>query len=376
MRNEIDALQTMFGPLPPGFSAAIRTSLAQPVQRKAFPLRAVLIAAALVLLTTGACALAVRLGLWEAFSSIGLKHPGQVYQAIVTHTPQSATLGPLTFTLTETLSDPYLTYAACTVERTEESDCLIIPYSDIYLHSDSGSAAYAYPHLPMPSCECTRLNLPEGTTYLEAAELTGLPLYAINARLHFPDLPYTQTFLPHITWSDNGQALITAHSVLSTAHHESMTATLTFTLHLVSPLNGTMSAAWRSLEAFTFSTAVTGITSRATYLPQGSTFVGENEVLSVTAEQTACGIYFTINSHCHAEKKPAIGQLHKYMLCLVGEDGRRLSLGLSTSARVSSAAWPQVISWIPTPLDALPPTLRVTDYSKQTNEYVTLTLQP
>ena len=368
MTNETDMMKAMFGPVPEGFSQAVQRGLAAPTPRQRFPARAVFFAAALLLLSASAYAAAARLGLWDVLMKAHPELPAAVQEAIVTQAPQEATLGPLTITLLESLSDPYLTYAACTIDRTG-SDCLLVPYSDIYRY-EAGDKTYVVPHEDIPECERLRLGLPEGTSYLEAAELTGLPIYAVHATLQDDSGNFSYSALPDLAWNESGQALLTVRCVDRQARSEDSPLTLTFSLHPVTAPSSTVSAMLHRSEPLTFFPVLTGVTATCTYMPIGSAAIGESEVLSVLAEQTACGIYFTITSRTSAAEKPTASQLHACMLTLVDSNHRRLPTGASLARNITTSDWPLIYSWHPTALKDFPEQIIVTDYLKSSNAYI------
>lgn len=359
-----DDLKTMFGPTPASFSRAVRRALADaPVSRRQ-PLRVTLIAAVLVLLATGAYAITSHLGLLSAFVSARRSYPSTVQQAIVTAEPQAVSIGPLTFTLTETLADPYVTYAACTIERTGQADCLITYY-------EPGSTVHLADR-KLPACEYTRLGLPEGVTYLEAAQATGLRVYVVNAELDLPTEAMQLPGLPTIAWDAEGSALLTAHHVVKERDPEHPEVTLNLSVHVMNPTSGQLYHTLDETASITFTPTISGTIATRTYHPLGSAIVGDMVVQSVLAEQTACGIYFTLTSQGTGEEAPPRSQWNQLLLCPVQENNKRLALSISSMARVTVDSWPAITSWYPTALDAFPDTLRVTDYLKKTGDFVFL----
>lgn len=370
MKDELELMKTMFGPVPESFSGAVQRGLESPGAPRRTHWRTVLVAAALILLASSAFAVTRALGLLSAFDRNGSKYPSTLQAAIVTTQPQTITAGPLSFTLVESLSDPYQTYAACTIQRTSGEDCLITWYDEVAI--DYGANAILQ---QLTEQECIRLHLPEDTTYAQAAKKAGIPVYVVNAQLTRNDGAWSMPLTPDIIKYDDGSALLIAHQVLNIPEDGPLDMTLTITVYTLNPETGRPEHHLTASGEMQLRTVPVSVTAVRTYLPEKNYVIGPAELLSVKAEQTACGVYFTITSRSNAQKK-ASPVPPAYMLCLVDSDHRRLPTGISNAWRVWAPDWPLVYSWHPTALDALPEEIIVTDFDKKTGMFVRLHPEP
>ena len=350
MRHDDDLnLRDAFSPMPDdcreALRRAVRSCKEEPMKR--FSRRALLIAAALIVLTVAAAYAVGQLGLSDMFSRYyDLSIPGSTREALSSTVQKTYEAGPLKVTVREALADGRIAYITGLAQA---------PEGRALVQMSNGDADE-----PLMPETAAHFRLPEGTGFAEAARLTGYPLYFVSFYLSPEEGVINAEEMYSAVWEADGSALLiqqmpTEEGLVGDA----LTGTLTIRVRQYDPeQNAFMEGRdWRIDEEYTI--PVRGIEASKTYVPEGEAEIAGYRVKSVLAEKSVAGVYMTaVLEAGETGSRDNVWDLYE----LIGygdEEGKALPEGISLSGWLENSAWPEVGKESMLGIDTLPDTLTI-----------------
>ncbi len=309
------------------------------------------LAIVLILTTVAAAIAATQLG-WVDYlgEMFGVTVPKTAQEALNATTPQKFTVGPMTFTFNQLLTDKRIVMSSASVHTTDGSQVLYVDDTNIYEAVDSIS-----------SMVLERYNLDSGLSWLDAAKQLNMPLYGIRALVEIDQKYDGGSPSEGAMWSEDGSIVYFSMPSLTP---ESVKIELPVTLYMsvtqFDPNTGDTLGEWQISENIIL--PVAPLLNEKTYLPEGDAELSRMKLTSVYAQQYATGIYlistFTVKEGRTADS--AMGALNSLTLC--DGEGSVLPEGLSLSTRhVFTDELPTVRLETMTSLETLPDSLIMTD---------------
>lgn len=294
MRPTNDELRAMFGSAPASFSSAMEDALqaaylpdekeVRPVKK--FP-RAVLIAAImLAAMMTVAYAVEAHRGILDYLlgTKANVQLPAAAQEQMQQSEANQVQLGPVVFTLTESLCDQHSLLTTWVASLADGSPAVFVPMG--YIPDD-----------PMSADACAQYGVADGTRFAEAARELGLPLYYVSARTQ-PRVSDVESMLAYLCEGRGSISLISLNMLLGPEAKQAaeLTADTLLRVEEYDPATGEAieGRSWRQ-EGETLTIPVQGVTATRRYAPQASAEVGGFAVVeAVEAEQTCLGVYLTL----------------------------------------------------------------------------------
>lgn len=248
--------------------------------------RILLVAAILMVAMTAAAFAAASTGLMDwLLKEWNITLPTQAQQMLFSTEQTTYRLGPLTFTITETLSDGRSTFLTAAARTTDGSPAVIF-------HSNND------PMMPIGETLAETLDRPgidADTPLCQAARLSGLPFYAVMAWLQPPEDAAVEIELMEDDYRSDGSLLLIDMLHTSALPGSEVQADVYLRAYEMNPVSfePVSDEIWQTSERR--SIAIGGVTAEKTYKPEGNTQL--NDLMTVTevrAQQTCIGIYMTI----------------------------------------------------------------------------------
>jgi hypothetical protein len=345
--NKLD-LRPAFPPMPDACRDALLNAVSsvkeeEPMKRFSFR---VIVIAALIILATMAIALAAnQLGLNDLFDrQYGAQVPKSAQSALSDTEQKAFEVGPLTFTLRETLADGRIAYVTTQARAADGADALIALAND-------GE------EMPIPDSKAARLNLPAGISFLEAAQRANLPLYLVSSYFVIDEAAMGEEEMQEILWAADGSALLVDRLMTNPAAvGEALPGVLTLRVQ-------GMGGDWQMKEAL--SIPVGGVTAERTYSPQGAAALQGYTVESVKAEQTCAGVYLTATMIAgEGAVREDVYALYERM-GFRDADGEEFPVGISLTGTIREEGWPVVTMEAMVGAEGLPASVLVVDLEGQ-----------
>lgn len=329
--------------------------------------RAVLIAAAILLLTLAMALAAGQLGLIDLFSPAAgtdARLPGGAQNVLSATEQQTYAAGPLSVTLRETLCDGRIAYLTALCSPASGSALILSGNDDI--------------SSPLPAGEARRLGVPEGLSFMDAAARAGVPLYTVTAWLEINWDYRAGDEMMNALWDADGGMLAVDMLTLNAARisGDALPARFMALARRIDPLTGNHAEGeeWRISQDITL--PINGVTERKTYLPAGDNMLCGIAVNSVRAEKTCAGVYLsaalTLPEALAARDAQASGAARSTVYEWLYTDARGVPLpgGISLTGGLDDSAWPNVVLHTMIGTDALPGELHL--YSEKTGASILL----
>lgn len=328
--HEFPNLRDAFPPVPEGFTQRIIETLEKamqgpPPKRHSIPMRTILIAA-VVILSMSSAAFALSQIRWvDFYRDYGVRIPEAAELAMQEAEPRSFTVGPLTFTLREVLSDGRLLLGA-----TEA-------------HAQDTNAAFI---------EYVGAKIPAG---LEQ----NTPVYAIRAILQV-DAPYHgngEDMEDTIIDTDGQIVYFNMQSVNEEYHLKEIPITYQMFAYQIDPSNGHIVKSWSAEERLTI--PVTELQGEKVYLPEMEIVIGNVTVVDAKADLTAAGVYLLVTFSASDQANPHSLDLPGFLW--YDEEKNVHHDGMSLSLTIDDSTWPLITCEYMLSLDALPAKLILSD---------------
>ncbi len=360
-------LQSMYGATPESFERRVRLALtATRTERKRRLRPRTVLAIALLLALLGAVAYAASTG-WRLFDFWTQRYDLGVPQAaqdVLAHSDQRVfTSGGVEFALWESIADGKIAYTSA-LARPADGDALLVWMIDGDANQPIGNRVGPY------------ADLPEGTTYLEAARLLGRTrILGVQAYLKSTDPEWTGDAMMDATWQQDGSAqLINMLSI------DADTPTLTLVYRMcVCQIDRESGALLEDTRLWTTETLTVPVQPtlavRTFTVPDASVSTGACHVRSVRLELKATGAYVTMTLCADA---PVAGKAGRVTddegIVLTDAGGAPLPGGVSMSGAYDDSAYPTVIVKEMIGIDTLPETLTIACENAATGERALHTL--
>ena len=300
----------------------------EPMKRTSF--RAVMIAAAILILTMAVALAANQLGIIDIMPTFRAALPEAATSLLSKTENKSFTVGPLTMTLRELLSDGRVVIMTAQADTADGALALLVPDS-----SDFNDR--------LPQSEAKRLKAPEESSFLDAARQKKLPLYYIASYLEIDYALHNGEEMRAEHYGDDG-ALLQVDMLQTNPDlvKESIDAVLTLNVREVDPATGEFVKGndWRVEEKI--SIPVSQLIAEKTYVPDGEATLDGYSVKSVKAEQTVAGIYLTtlVEAGENAKRENVYETLYTWEY--KSADDQPFPGGINMSGSLMDDAWPVV----------------------------------
>ena len=236
--------------------------------------------------------------------------------------------GPVTFTINELLCDGKIAYLTAEAQLKEEGSAL--------LFSDAGD-----PYERIGKLTAEKLNHPgitEQTTYLEAAQLTGLPLYNASAWLELDEsaLEMIECEMLDGDMLENGNLLL-VRMLYFTENYEADALPVEIVARVmeldISTVEYIREEQFRITEKR--SIPIHGVTAQKQYAPQNPAVFSEQfRLTGVIARQTCAGVYVYLCADTAAPMTLEELWEHNFEWDVLDENGNRYPTGVSLTAEI------------------------------------------
>lgn len=352
-------LKNAFAPMPEKHHDALMNaarSVKEEKEMKRASFRVALIAASILAVTMAAALAATQLGLIDLFKKdYNITLPDSATTVLSATEQKTYTVGPLTITLRETLSDGRIAYVTTQAKTSDGSLALI--------QSSSGDLSDF-----IQKSEAARLKVPEGTNFIDAARQANVPLYVVSSYLTIDEKYYLTTDGEYMggeemqssIWAGDGSILLVDMlQPYPGAVPETLPGTLTLQVRQIDSATSSSvkDGEWKLEEEI--SIPVNGVTAEKTYTPSGEAQLSGFTVKNIKAEKTCAGVYLfaTMTAGDKASKDDA-WTLGKYVEFRDAQ-GKAFPIGINLSGSLDDKNWPTFIYQSMISADALPDTLQM-----------------
>lgn len=319
------------------------------------PLRTVLIAVvvALSMLTT-AFAAGEIFGWNDYFERMGIHTTPQMQNAMQME-PKTYTLGPVSFTVQEAVSDNRFAMVSAKIATADGSKALLTQFADDRI------GAYGERSRVLMNA----LGVEDGSlTCMEVAATKNIPLYSVRVAIEVDEAVNGGEGMEDIMWDDQGNAAyLSSHSLNSTAVGEELPITLFLRVAQIDPATGEEVQKWTAREAMTL--PVGQMLDEKTYAPDAPYAVDGAQLTGIRAELYATGAYLTFTWQMPDglvyNDDFSIWDYHTDPLLLSDGTFNVFESGVSLSGSWNGDAWPAVTVEEMINVDALPEVIRVSD---------------
>lgn len=326
-------LKQAFPPMPDDCYQAlmhVARSVKEEEPMKRTSLRAVLIAAAIIILTMAVALAANQLGLIDIMPQFNAALPESAHSVLNETKTKTFSVGPLEITLRELLADGRVVIMTTQANAPDGKPAVLV--------SDSGDITDR-----LPEALAKRLEVPAESSYLDAAAHKKLPLYFVSSYLEIDYALHNGEEMRAEHYGDDG-ALLQVDMLQTKAELIKDTLDAILTLHVREIDPGTKEFTpgndWRIDEKI--SVPVSHLIAEKTYLPKGEAVLDGYTVKSLKAEQTVAGIYLTTLAEAGPEAKREEVHQTLYTWEYAAEDGVPFPGGISMSGSLEDDAWPAV----------------------------------
>ncbi len=346
------SLREAFPPMPEECHSALMNaarSVKEETPVKKTSLRAVLIAAAIIVLTMAVALAADQLGMINLIEKLFPKTlPESAKTLIAGSENKTFTAGPIQFSLGELLADGRVVVVSTQARVADDSPAVLVASS-----GDSSDR--------IPESEAKRLKLPAETSLLEAAKQAKVPLYMISSYLTIDFALHNGEEMMAEQYAEDGSLLLI--DMLQTkpeALRETLEGTLTLKAQEINPETGELvpGKEWQLEEVVTI--PVGKVIAEKTYQPEGEAKLDGYTVKSLKAEQTVAGIYLTTEAEAgpDARKEDVLQVLYQWDYQTAA--GKAFPSGINMSGWVKEDQWPIVTLHQMIGADQLPETMQLT----------------
>ena len=350
--NNLD-FRMAFTPIPTGCRQALldaARSVKEEKQVKRASLRAVLIAAILILVTMAVAFAAQQLGWVDFFREYdGVAVPKAAQTILDATKPITYRVGPMTFTYEQLLADGRIALSTAAVHTTDGAEVLYANDSEIFDAVDalSGTVRDLY-------------HLKSGTTWVEAAKQLKLPLYGVRAMIEVDEAHSSSEALSDALWKEDGS--IVCFSMPATNPKTvkgGLPVTLYMAVYSFDPATGEELNRWVAREETEI--PVSGMIAEKTYQPQTKDRLNGLTLTGVRAEQYVTGVYITSSFTAPDGMDEDTARDAVYNVTLLDGKGNELPGGMNLSSAANTDALPTVALEDMISAEALPDELILTD---------------
>lgn len=333
---------------------AVRSVREEQKTMKKISMRTMLIAAVIVLsMLTTAFAAGEIFGWTDYFEAWGIHTTPGLRNAMQTE-QRNISLGPVTFTVQETVADNRLAMASAKIAMTDGSQALLCMFADdpVGAYGDRSRVLM------------NALGLTDGAqTCFEAGAQKGLPVYAVRACVEVDEAFSGGEGMEDILWDAQGNAAyLSSCSLNPDAVGDELTARLFLRVAQIDA-NGEEIQKWTTREEI--SVPVSKKLAEKTYRPEQPLQVKGAEIREIHAELYATGAYLTfawqMPEGMAYDETVSMWEYHHDDLLLTDGSFNVFEQGVSLSAGYDSQQWPLVTVEEMINVDALPEVIRISD---------------
>ena len=313
-------------------------------------LRALLIAAILMVVTMSAAFAAKQVGWADFFSGYdGIAVP-KAGEAILNATkPISYEVGPITFTYQQLLADGRIALSAAQAHTTDGAKALYANDTDILDAVDAGVDTISHLY-----------QLKSGTTWVQAAQQLKLPLYGVRALIEVDEAQSGGEAMMDALWNEDGSIVCFNMPVTNPKTvKDTLPVTLYMAVYSFDPATGNELDHWIRQEKADI--PVSGVIAEKTYTPQTKEPLHGMTLTSVRAEQCVTGVYLYVNLTAPDGMNGEDATNAAYGLTISDSMGNELPGGINLSGYANVDALPTVVLQAMVSLDTMPDELIITD---------------
>lgn len=319
-----------------------------------YSLKTVVIAIAVMLsMLTTAFAAGEIFGWTDYFEQWGIHTTPRMRDAMQME-PQSYTLGPVTFTVQEAVSDNRFAMVSTKISVTDGSPALMTQFAD-----DPIGAYGERSQVLMSALDIEDKSLP----CMEAAAQKGIPLYSVRAAIEVDESVNGGVGMEDIMWDTQGNvAYFSNHALKTEAVGEMLPVTLFLRVAQVDA-NGEEIQKWTTRETITI--PVGKLLAEKNYVPEMPYTVDGAMLTDIHAELYVTGAYLTFTwqmpEGVENNDDFNIWNYHSDPLLLTDGAFNVFERGISLSGNWNSEAWPNVTVEEMINVEALPEVICVSD---------------
>ncbi len=331
MKREMEPmeLRAAFRPMPEECRTALMAaacSVKEEKKMKKTGFRAVLIAAVVAISMMAVAFAAGSLAGWLDFLG-GYKNvnvPQEAVDQMQVTEPISWQVGPMTFTVTEMLTDGHIAVSAVNIRMTDGSPALLCsePFDTIGCNGENGKA------------NALRLGVDPNTPYIEAAKQLNLPLYSARAILDIQQEYISGEGMEDPMWNEDGS--VTYFSMIGLkegAVRGEMPAGFFLRAARIDPATGEEAERWVDRDQVV-TIPVCEELERCVYVPEKETVVAGQKLLKAEAVRYATGAYLTLTWEMDWMLVPEKAY-ELYEIELTDENGVLLPRGMNLSSTLA-----------------------------------------
>lgn len=254
---------------------------------KKFTFRTALIAALIIMAMMAVAIAAANVGLTDWFQRNYHATLPQSAQEILQATEKTTLdAGPVTFTVNELLCDGKIAYMTAEARLKEAGSAILFPNSD---------DVYGY----VGEALARQLNHPDvnaKTNYLDAARITGLPLYGVSAWMDMQaDVPLECEMLDGYTTEDGSMMLVRMAYFMENHEADELPVTLCVQAQEIDPSTTEYKQDSKHRSSMERKIPINGVVAEKRYTPENpAKLSGCFSLTEVIARQTCAGVYVTI----------------------------------------------------------------------------------
>lgn len=318
-------------------------------------MRTLLIAAivALSMLTT-AYAAGELLGWTDFFERYGIHTTPAMYNAMQKNNPKTIELGPMTFTVQESITDNRFALISTKISMSDSSAALLTmdPEDAIGASGDRSNVLMKLLEVEDPSID-----------FYQAARMKNLPLYSVRAIIEVDEKYDGGEGMEDIMWDAQGALFyFSQHSLNASAIGKELPIQVFLRVTQIDPATGEELQKWTTREKMTI--PVGQLLADKTYTPDSPFKKDGAELQSIHAELYITGAYLTFTWKMPEGMVNTIDfNIWDFHNGQTFTDGtfNEFEPGVSLSGNWNSDAWPLVTVEEMINVDALPEVIRVSD---------------
>ena len=341
-------------PVPEDVGEMVRRTAASVRQERAGHRVVPRIAVIALLLVLVTMTVAVAAGLSMGWASFLEQHyrvavPPLAREALDSAAAPVVTVGPLTFTLTERLADGHYLWHSAVVTATDGAPVLLTDEAGDSRVGSSGEQGRAL---------ASALGIPPETSWLEAARLTGLPLYEVRA-LATPEASYDGFDAMEEALPDGTGRLVcfSQSAITGTEGLQALPVTCFLRVSRIDPDTGEVLEKW--VEQFPDSIPLSPRLAERTYHPETPVIAGGYRLEGIDAAQYVTGIYLTLRLTAPPDAtEDSVWESNLWsLLPLTDAEGTPFPEGMSLTGSLSAEHLPEVTVTVMISGEALPDAL-------------------
>lgn len=339
---------------PQKLEASVKAALArleETPRPRSHLLRAAVVAAAILIALCGAAYAAMQLGWFQYFAEKwNVKIPSAAQNTMNEAGHEVYQVGPLAITCQQLMADRHIALCSAQAQMADGSQALFASDTNIEDVMDDGKETLA-----------DLYGVARGTTWLEAARQTGLPLYGVRVLLEPAGEYDGGTAMEDAMWQEDGSIVSFSMPFLECRQAgEALPCTLYMAVIQFDTESGEQLTKWEQRE--TLWLPVASLLDEKDYQSQDGASLEKFTLQKVHAELYATGVYVELTVSAAASARPSAENL--FAIACYDEYGKELPMGMSLSSSWNTDNWPIAMLEYMYSLEKLPARLLIKDGSK------------